>query len=227
MTQRAVAKRARVSQATVARCEAGETGDLPLRLVVAVINAVGGSVSFKAHWKGAGLDRLLDEAHASIVNRVVELLIAHGWTVVPEATFSIFGERGSVDILAYHPAHRALLVIEVKSLVPDMQQMLSGIDRKVRLAPRLAAERGWQVATISRLLVLSDDPTDRRRVARYAATINQTMPARTVEIRRWLPNPDHALGGVWFLAESAAQNHREKAGREEGSPRGDSPGFAA
>ena len=34
-------------------------------------------------------------------------------------------------------------MVEVKSVVPDNQAMLHGLDRKVRLAPLIAAERGW------------------------------------------------------------------------------------
>ena len=45
---------------------------------------------------------------------MVRLLVAAGWEVVPEATFNEFGERGSIDILAFHPKHGALLVVEVK-----------------------------------------------------------------------------------------------------------------
>jgi hypothetical protein len=49
----------------------------------------------------------LDEA-------VTRLLADDGWEAVPEVTYSIFGERGSID-LAWHPASRTLLVIELKS----------------------------------------------------------------------------------------------------------------
>ena len=50
-----------------------------------------------------------------------------GWEVHPEATFNVFGERGSIDILAFHPRYGALLIVEVKSAVPDMQSMLADL----------------------------------------------------------------------------------------------------
>ena len=100
--------------------------------------ALGARLSVRVYWHGEELDRLLDAAHAGIVDQVVALLVANGWEVVPEATFNHFGERGSVDVLAWHPIHRALLIIEVKSVVPDVQALLAGVDRKVRIAPAIA-----------------------------------------------------------------------------------------
>ena len=78
---------------------------------------------------------------------VVRRLRALGWDVAVEVSFSRFGERGSIDVLAFHPARRALLVTEVKSVTPDMQAMLAGLDRKARLGagdrPRPRLGSGW------------------------------------------------------------------------------------
>ena len=52
------------------------------------------------------------------------------------------GERGSIDILAWHPLTRVLLVIEIKSVVPDIQATLAGLDRKVRPRSAIGEERG-------------------------------------------------------------------------------------
>ena len=40
-----------------------------------------------------------------------------------EVSFSVYGERGSIDILAFHASTGSLLVIEIKSVVPDMQSI--------------------------------------------------------------------------------------------------------
>jgi hypothetical protein len=66
-------------------------------------------------------------------------------------SFSRYGERGSIDVLAWHPRRRALAVFEVKSVTPDMQAMFVGLDRKGRLAPGIARERGWEPAAGPRL----------------------------------------------------------------------------
>jgi transcriptional regulator with XRE-family HTH domain len=209
-TQRQLAEKARLSPTAVSRVERGQASTLSMGVLDRIAKAVEANLSIKLYWHGEDLDRLLDAAHAGLVEQVVVLLKAHGWELVTELTFNEYGERGSIDILAYHPTHRALLVIEVKSVVPDMQAMLAGVDRKVRLAPKLAAKRGWVVVHTSRLLVLPPDSTARRRLDRHSATIGEAFPLRTVAVRRWLRQPTWPMGGVLFLANGTAA-----AGRSE------------
>ena len=101
-------------------------------------------MSVRVYWQGEALDRLRDERHAAIVERVLRLLTAEGWIARTEVSFSEYGERGSIDVFALHPKVGALLVIEVKSAVPDLQATLSNLDRKTRLAPGLARALGWE-----------------------------------------------------------------------------------
>lgn len=213
LNQQELADKAGVSQSAVSRVERGEVGSLTIRVVEKIALAMDASASLRLYWHGEELDRLLDAAHAGLVEQVVAILRSRGWEVVPEATFSIYGERGSIDVLAFHPGHGALLVIEVKSVVPDLQATLSGIDRKVRLAPTIARGRGWEVRSVSRLLVLPEDRTARRRLARYEVTIDQVMPLRTRAVRRWLSAPTGAMGGVLFLASSQSTTGRHRVGR--------------
>ena len=161
-------------------------------------------------WQGEELDRLLDGDHARLVEAIVERLVAAGWVAVPEATFAIGAERGSIDVLAWHPGTGHLLVVEVKSVVPDLQATLAGVDRKTRLAPAIARARGWDVQAVSRLLVLPEDRTARRRLEQFASTFDRAFPDRTVGVRRWMASPDRAIAGVMFVsgATRARARHR-------------------
>jgi transcriptional regulator with XRE-family HTH domain len=209
-TQVDLARRARVSQASISRAETGQASRLTMRTVERVAEALGARLSVRVYWHGEELDRLLDAAHAGIVDQVVAILVANGWEVVPEATFNHFGERGSIDVLAWHPGHRALLIIEVKSVVPDVQALLGGVDRKARIAPALAEARGWRVRTISSVIVLPDDRTARRRVESFAATFDRAYPARTRDVRRWMANPAEAIAGIMFLAAIQRTDPRQR-----------------
>ena len=40
------------------------------------------------------MDRVLDERHAWLGGVVTDVLANAGWSVVPEVTYAIFGERG-------------------------------------------------------------------------------------------------------------------------------------
>lgn len=212
LTQAELATRAEVSQAAVSRVERGRAREITLRTLDRIAEALGARTSLRLYWQGEALDRLLDAAHAGIVDRVIVILVAAGWEVVPEATFSVYGERGSIDVLAFHPEHGALLIVEVKSAVPDMQAMLSNFDRKVRIGPRLAEGRGWAIRSVSRLLVLPDDRTARRRLAEHDATISRVLPGRTRVMRNWIANPTVAVAGVLFLSNSQRTRTRHRVG---------------
>ena len=60
-----------------------------------------------------------------------------------EVSFNHYGDRGRVDVLAYHAPTGCVLVAEVKSAVGDVQETLGRIDVKVRLGRSLAASAGW------------------------------------------------------------------------------------
>jgi hypothetical protein len=152
----------------------------------AVGDAVDAEVELMVRWQSEGLDRLLDEEHSTLVATVVELLVRLGWEVAVEASFAIAGERGSIDVLAWHAGSGSVVVVEVKSVVPDNQAMLVALDRKVRLAERLAEERGWTCKRVARLLVIADGRTTRRRIARHSALFDAVFPVRTRAALAWL-----------------------------------------
>jgi len=192
----------------VSKVERGLIGDVDLDHLDRLCRALGADMDLRIRWRGEGLDRLLDEAHAALVDRVVHELQRSGWQTAVEVTFNDYGDRGSVDVLGWHPIVRALLVVEVKSVVPDAQATLSPLDRKSRLGRKIGLLRGWDAATVSRLLVVADRPINRRRVARLASTFDAALPARNREIRRWLRAPDGSIAGLWFLSDASARGVR-------------------
>jgi hypothetical protein len=170
--------------------------------------ALGATVDIVIKWRGAALDRVLDEAHALLVGLVVHELRRLGWEVFVEASFSLRGERGSIDILAWHAASRTLLVVEVKSEIGSVEGTLRPLDMKVRLAPAIAAERFGlpRPAVVARVLVLPETSTARRTVARHAGVLNTALPARSRDVRRWLARPVGGLAGTWFLSSAQLVN---------------------
>lgn len=210
-TQQALADRARLSRSTVQRIERGCADDFTARSLRAIATALDARFDFSLRWHGEELDRLLDADHAALVEHVVAWLRREGWTVAAEVTFAIAGERGSVDVLAFDERTGTLLVVEVKTVVPDMQSMLAALDRKVRLATRIAAQRGWRATSVSRLLVLPGDSTTRRRAALHAETLAAVLPARTNAVRAWVRRPIRPLAGILFLPRAvlgARARHR-------------------
>lgn len=218
-----LAAAANVSRGVVARVEQGRGDRVPFATLERITGALGARVVVRLDWQGEQLDRLIDARHASLVESVVRELSAHGWLCIPEATFNVYGERGSVDILAFLPQSRILLVVEVKSAIPEVGSMLMTLDRKVRLAPRIAADRGWKPGVVGRLLVVADGRTTRRRIREHGATLDLAFPIRGWAARRWLASPEPISGwsGIWVPADDhqAVATRRERV-RPQASERG-------
>lgn len=140
-----LARASGLSSAALSRIELGRLGSVPLDRIRAAGSAIDLRLELQPRWRGGDLYRLLDERHAALADAVVRSITGVGWLAVPEASFSIYGERGSVDILAWHPQRSTLLICELKTEIVDIQDLLSTFDRKRRLAPELARPRGWQV----------------------------------------------------------------------------------
>jgi transcriptional regulator with XRE-family HTH domain len=210
---------AHCSASAIGRIERGQAEVVTVRQLEAVAAALGSRLILRLDWNGEALDRLLDGAHAELVERLVTVLRLFGWVAEPEATFVIGSERGSIDVLGWHAASNTMLIVEAKSVVPDVQAMLASLDRKVRLAPVIGARYDWRPRAVAALLVVADSRTSRRRIERHQATFTARFPDRIVAIRRFLRDPSSAprLSGLWFLSTShgAAARHR-RSGRRAG-----------
>lgn len=217
-----LARQARVSRTAISRVERGGADRLTVRTLGRVADALGARLECRLLWNGEALDRLLDEAHAALVETFVRWLASLGWEMATEVSFSIQGERGSIDILAFHPSTATLLVVEAKSVVPDVQATFVALDRKTRLAGEIARGRGWRPSRLGRLLVVRDDRTARRRVSAHTATFASAFPARGWAVRGWLRDPAGSpaaagdrspFSGLLFLpgARQAGARHRVAA----------------
>jgi transcriptional regulator with XRE-family HTH domain len=221
--QEDLGREAGVSRGVIARIEQGHADKVTVETLDKVAGALGARVSCRLTWNGEGLDRLLDSDHAAIVEQVVRILREADWLVATEVSFSVYGERGSIDVFAFHPPTHVVLVVEVKSVVPDVQATLVTLDRKERLAPGIAHDRGWNAMSVARLLVIRENRTARRRIEAHSATFANTFPDRGRVTRAWLssPDPGRPLRGLWFLTgESQAvakqRTRRSADSRERG-----------
>ncbi len=200
LSQEDVADRAGVSRGTISRPEHGIVDCM----TVGVMRAISGAMSMPSivtlGWRAPELQGLRDRLHASMVEEVATTLGLVGWEVVSECSFNHFGERGSADLLAWRAASQALLIVETKTRLWDLQAMLAALDRKRRLLPGLMArDRGWQPRAVGVVLVLPEMSTHRHLVERHSATFGAAFPQRQVEVRNWLAQPLGDLRGLWFL----------------------------
>ncbi len=128
-------------------------------------------------------------------------------------SFSEYGERGSIDLLAWHPATRTLLVVEVKTEIAGVESTLRIHDMKCRLAPKIARARfGWDVRAIGRLLVLPDERTPRRQVERHSTLFERTYRSRTAAVRQWMLRPTGPMSGLMFVSPTTGRRARRGSG---------------
>ncbi len=162
-------------------------------------------------WQGGDLDRLLNARHAALHESVARsFLMLPGWELVPEVSFAIRGERGVIDILAWHAGTRTLLVIELKTEIVDISELMGTLHRKRRLAALVARERGWDPVTVAAWLVVADSSTNRRRVAAHGTTLRAALPDDGRAVRGWLAQPRGSIACLSFWSD--AGNARTKSG---------------
>lgn len=138
-----LAATAHVSRGDVSRLERGCVGELRLDDALRIFVALGARLDLVPRWQGGELDRLLNARHSAMHDSVARYLVSQdGWQFAPEVSFSIRGERGIIDILAWHPATRTVLVIELKTEIVHINELMGTIDRK-RRAGRRDCTRAW------------------------------------------------------------------------------------
>jgi transcriptional regulator with XRE-family HTH domain len=198
--QQDLASRAGLSPSVVSRLERGKLDGMTMRHVARVAAALDASAHLQLRWNGAELDRLVDARHAALQNDVAGLLSRAGWTVRPEVSFNHYGDRGRVDLLAFHPGLRAVLVLEIKSALGDIQETLGRLDVKLRLSSGLTRDAGWTDATLAiPALVIGDSRAARRIVDGYSALL-AGFPMRGRPATAWVRHPrlPAPRGLLWF-----------------------------
>lgn len=194
------------------------------RLRVEVVERV--CVPFDAHpditlrWRGAEADRLLNADHGHMHEWAARHLDqVGGWVFASEVSFSIYGERGVIDVLAFHASTGTLIVIELKTALIDPQRLVGDMDRRRRLASQIAGLRGWRPRRIAVWVVVLDSRTNRRRLAAAETLLRRAFPADGRTMRRWLRNPAEDVSALSFLPSADLKSAGPVlAGRRRVSP---------
>jgi hypothetical protein len=213
--------RARVHRSTWGLIERGELDRLTLAAVRRCLEALEVTLALTPRWRGPDLARLLDQDHSSLQAAWAELLRAWGWEVRVEMSFNHFGERGRIDLLAWHAGHRILVVIEIKSEIVDAQALLGSLDAKVRVAGRLTATVGWPSPRLTvPVLIVRDSRMARAHVTRLAPLF-AAMPVRGRDAISCLRHPERMTRGLLIFSDrrNAADSRLIRVGRQRVRPR--------
>jgi transcriptional regulator with XRE-family HTH domain len=206
LTQEDVSKLAGVSRGTVSRIERGHLDEVSLGSIRAVAKALDVRVDLVPRWRGGDLDRLLNSRHSALHEQVARSFAERpDWLTAPEVSFAIYTERGVIDILAWHASHQMLLVIELKTDIVDVNELLGTLDRKRRLAWQVARDRGWEASertSTSAWLIVAESHTNRRRVQAHGAMLRAALPLDGRSIDGWLQDPSRPVGALSFWPDA-------------------------
>jgi transcriptional regulator with XRE-family HTH domain len=214
LRQQDVAGSAGVSRATVSRLESGKVGRLSLDTVERIASVVDVRTELFGRWQGGDCDRLLNWRHSLLADSFSAAVRVHGgWLFEAEVPFSIYGERGVIDQMGWHERSSHLLVVELKTEFVDINEMLGTMNRKLRLAPRVASERGWRPKLVSGWLIVSDTRTNRRHAARHSSLLRSRFSLDGRSLSAFLDNPAAATFGLAFWTDVHPRNVTREAAR--------------
>ena len=203
-SQRELGIRIGVSQATVSRWERTALEECTPVQIEQWATAVGAHVAIDLRVDGER--PLADREHAALQNWLVGMLRHSGWLAEPEVSFNHYGDRGRIDVLAFHPATGCVLVNEIKTRFTDAQDLLGRMDVKARIAPKIAAERGWKPTATVGALVFREATTTRRRLVEHRQLLAR-YSLRGRSATAWLrrPRPPIPSGMLVMVAESTTR----------------------
>jgi transcriptional regulator with XRE-family HTH domain len=216
-----LAKLAGVAQTTVSLVERGQTAQMSIATLRRIAAPLEIRVDLIGRWRGGDADRLLSRRHSLLAEAVASFIRSiPGWTVMPEVSFSIYGERGVIDLLVWNAATGHLLVIELKTAFVDVNELLGTFDRKLRLARIVARERGLEPVAVSAWLIVSDTTTNRRHARQHGCLLNARFQLDGRSLLAYLRRPSSPTSGLAFWPDSnrnalgrdgAAASHGPKA----------------
>jgi transcriptional regulator with XRE-family HTH domain len=209
LRQEDLGRRAGLSRDAVSRAECGALEGITIGSLSRLVEVLDATLVVEIRWQGAGLDRLIDREHAHLQEAAALRLTSRGWLVQAEVSFNHYGDRGSCDLVAWHPGTRTFLVVEVKTRIGNLQELLLRLNVKARLGGALAQQLGWPVPrAVVRALVVADGRTSRRVVERHA-TLFSAFALRGRVAMRWIGAPSTPADGLlWFEEPSHSDTGR-------------------
>ena len=192
-----------LSRGTISRIERGHLQELSIASVRRVCRELEIRVELLPRSRLGHGDRLTNARHAALAEFVVAWLgKLDGWTVRPEVSFAFYADRGIVDVVGWHLARSALLIVELKTEIVDVGELLGTLDRKRRVARQIAEQLGWRATQVGVCLLVADSMTNRRRVDSHAATLRAALPGDGRALRRWLREPVGDLRAMRFVSDA-------------------------
>lgn len=195
-TQVRLGAEAGVSQPMVSLIEGACLPDLTFSTAARLLGALGVDLCIVTQEPLLGdRRRQRDAAHARCVAYVRARLERAGWLTASEVEIGRGRARRWIDVLAFHPVERALLVIEVKTVIDDLGQIERVLSTYERGAWQAAHELGWHPRlVVGCLIALATAAVDARVLANRTA-FDLGFPVRSAEFADVISSPASPAAG--------------------------------
>jgi len=202
-TQRELAQRAGTSHAAIWRIETAQPGPLDVDLVERVLAALGMRPSLGIDDRHLADRRRQRDGVHSVLNGFLARRLSRlgGWQ--PPATEVQIGAdapRGWIDLLAFRPSDRSLLVDETKTDIPDMGALQRSVAFYEREAVKVASALGWRPARTVVLVLGLDSRAFGRRLEDNRDLVRIAFPGDVDRMAAWLAGPTSPPPHGWTLA---------------------------
>jgi transcriptional regulator with XRE-family HTH domain len=216
LRQRDLSALAGVPRGVIALIEHGRLDEVGFGQIRAVARALDARFEGMVRWQGGDLDRLTNRGHAQMHEAMARWFAElDGWQAVPEVSFNEFGERGIIDVLAWHASTRIVLVVELKTAIVDINDLMSTMDKRRRLALKIAGDLGWKAEAVSTWVVVAPGRSNDRALAEHATVLRKKFPGDGRSMRRWLARPADEIAALSFLPKARLSD----LGRDGRTPR--------
>jgi transcriptional regulator with XRE-family HTH domain len=193
-TQGDLGRAVAVSQSAISEIERGLQPELTIRRVESLLVAMGARLAIDVRPPRLAAAALGDPVHARCCHYAVRRLERSGWLVRTEVEVGGNRSRGWIDVLAFHPSTRMVVVIECKTEIRDLGDIERTLHWYEREAPTAARRYGWNAVGIaSVLLLLASDACD-GTAREYRDVLARIFPARSQELTTIVASGEAPIG---------------------------------
>lgn len=209
-TQNSLAERAGLSQSLVSAVELGHVSDLTFATATRLLEAMGARLTVGVNPPFLGdRERQRDPVHATCSTHVARRLAAAGWEVATEVEVGGDRSRGWIDVIAFHPATRLLLIIEIKTEIHDFGAIERTLGWYEREAWSSVRRIGWKPQIVlAGLLVLATEAND-RRLSEIGESVRRALPARARDLAPAIESGASTRGGRFVAMIDPGSRRRD------------------